>query len=77
MADMTELACRYGRYGYRRIAALLCQAGCEVNDERVERLWRREGLKVPVRQPKQARLWLNGRPLYSAAPRASGPYLVL
>ena len=40
---MTELACRYGRYGYRRIAALLREAGWEVNAKRVERLWRREG----------------------------------
>ena len=59
MAEMTELACRYGRCGYRRIAALLRRAGWEVNAKRVERLWRREGLKVPARQPKRARLWLN------------------
>ena len=57
--EVTELACRYGRYGYRRIAALLREAGWEVNAKRVERLWRREGLKVPARQPKRARLWLN------------------
>ncbi len=59
VAEMTELACRYGRYGYRRIAALLRQAGWKLNAKRVERLWRREGLKVPVRQPKRARLWLH------------------
>ena len=33
--------------------------GWQVNDKRVERLWRREGLKVPVKQPKKGRLWLN------------------
>ena len=56
---MIELARQYGRYGYRRIAALLRGAGWYVNDKRVERLWRREGLKVPMRQPKKGRLWLN------------------
>ena len=49
---MIELARRYGRYGYRRIAALLRDTGWQVNDKRVERLWRREGLKVPGKQPK-------------------------
>jgi putative transposase len=57
-ADIVELARRYGRYGYRRIAALLRQAGWRVNRKRVERIWRREGLKVPARQPKRDRLWL-------------------
>ena len=53
-----ELARQYGRYGYRKIAELLRRAGWLVNDKRVERIWRREGLKVPARQPKRARLWL-------------------
>ena len=57
--DMIALARQYGRYGYRRIAALLRDAGWQVNDKRVERLWRLEGLKVPVKQPKKGRLWLN------------------
>lgn len=57
--DMIELAREYGRYGYRRIAALLRDAGWQINDKRVERLWRREGLKVPQKQPKRGRLWLN------------------
>lgn len=56
---MTGLARRYWRYGYRRVAALLRKAGWKVNAKHVERLWRREGLKVPVRQPKRSRLWLN------------------
>ncbi|MBL4720415.1 MAG: IS3 family transposase [Alphaproteobacteria bacterium] len=59
LADMIELARQYGRYGYRRIGALLRDAGWLVNDKRVERLWRREGLKVPMKQPKKGRLWLN------------------
>jgi putative transposase len=59
IADLVELARRYGRYGYRKIAALLrSTAGWVVNDKRVERIWRREGLKVPARQPKRGRLWL-------------------
>ncbi len=59
VADMIELARQYGRYGYRRVAALLRDAGWQVNDKRVERLWRREGLRVPTKQPKKGRLWLN------------------
>ncbi|MGA8694976.1 MAG: IS3 family transposase [Xanthobacteraceae bacterium] len=59
MADVIELARHYGRYGYRKIAALLCQAGWSVSDGRVERIWKREGLKVPHKQPKRGRLWLT------------------
>jgi transposase InsO family protein len=58
-ADIVAFATRYGRYGYRRITALLRDAGWAVNRKRVERLWRREGLKVPRRQPERGRLWLN------------------
>jgi len=54
-----ELALQYGRYGYRRITALLRADGWYVNHKRVERIWRQEGLKVPARQPKRRRLWLN------------------
>jgi putative transposase len=57
--DIVELARQYGRYGYRKIAELLRRAGWLVNDKRVERIWRREGLKVPARQPKRGRLWLS------------------
>jgi HTH-like domain len=59
-ADFVELARRYGRYGYRKIAELLrSTAGWVVNDKRVERIWRREGLKVPAKQQKRGRLWLS------------------
>src|SRR5829696_6738358 len=58
-ADIIELARRYGRHGYRKLAELLrSTAGRVVNDKRVERIWRREGLKVPAKQPKRGRLWL-------------------
>lgn len=57
-ADIVALARVYGRYGYRRITALLRRSGWRVNAKRVERIWRREGLKVPQRQPKRGRLWL-------------------
>ncbi|MDQ7761970.1 IS3 family transposase, partial [Xanthomonas sontii] len=57
VAELIELARSYGRYGYRKIGALLKAAGWLVNDKRVERLWRREGLKVPAKQPKRGRLW--------------------
>jgi len=56
---MVQLATRYGRYGYRKITALLKHEGWEVNRKRIERLWRQEGLKVPQHQPKRGRLWLN------------------
>ena len=56
---MVELGTQYGWYGYRRITAMLRQEGWGVNHKRVERLWRQEGLKVPQRQPKRRRLWLN------------------
>jgi putative transposase len=58
-ADVIALALQYGRYGYRRITALLREAGWRVNKKRVERIWRQEGLKVPQKQPKKGRLWLN------------------
>ena len=58
-ADVIELARQYGRYGYRKVAALLRQAGWSVSDGRVERIWKREGLKVPAKQPKRGRLWLT------------------
>jgi len=59
VARTIELATQYGRYGYRRITALLKQEGWKVNHKRVERIWRKEGLKVPKKQPKRGRLWLN------------------
>jgi putative transposase len=59
VADITALATRYGRYGYRRITALLNERGWQINHKRVERIWRQEGLKVPKKQPKRGRLWLN------------------
>ncbi len=58
VARIVELARQYGRYGYRRITALLRQDGWRVNAKRVERIWRQEGLKVPKKQPKRGRLWL-------------------
>ena len=58
-ARIIALASEYGRYGYRRITAMLHQEGWCINHKRVERIWRREGLKVPIKQPKRGRLWLN------------------
>lgn len=56
---IVDIASRYGRYGYRRITALLREDGWLVNHKRVERIWRQEGLRVPQKQPKRSRLWLN------------------
>ncbi|NIT14550.1 MAG: IS3 family transposase, partial [Candidatus Dadabacteria bacterium] len=57
--DIVRLASKYGRYGYRRITALLRAEGWTVNHKRVERIWREEGLKIPRKQPKRGRLYLN------------------
>jgi putative transposase len=58
-AEIIRLASKDGRYGYRRITALLKREGFRVNHKRVERIWREESLKVPKKQPKRGRLWLN------------------
>ena len=59
VADIIELVRQFGRFGYRRITKMLKTAGWAVNHKRVERIWRREGLKVPTKQRKRGRLWLN------------------
>ena len=56
---IVALASEYGRYGYRRITALLQNAGWQVGRDRIQRIWRREGLKVPQKQRPRGRLWLN------------------
>jgi transposase InsO family protein len=58
-AAISRQASAFGRYGYRRITALLRAEGWRINAKRVQRIWRREGLKVPSKQPKRGRLWLN------------------
>src|SRR5215216_6559292 len=57
--SIVALASEYGRYGYRRITALLQIAGWRVGRDRVQRIWRREGLKVPKKHRPRGRLWLN------------------
>ena len=59
MRSIVRLAGQYGRYGYRRVHALLKSEGWQVSHGRMMRLWRREGLKVPAKQPRRGRLWLN------------------
>ena len=71
-ADIVKLAVRFGRYGYRRITALLQDRGWQVNHKRVERIWRREGLKVPKKQPKRGRLWLNDGSITRLKPERKG-----
>ena len=57
--SILTLAAKYGRYGYRRITVLLRDAGWMVGKDRVQRIWRREGLKVPQKQRARRRLWLG------------------
>jgi len=64
-----ELACIYGRYGTPRITAMLRQDNWHVNHKRVERIWRQQGLKVPQKQPKRGRLWLNDGSCIRLRPR--------
>ncbi|MDH3207854.1 MAG: IS3 family transposase [Gemmatimonadota bacterium] len=67
--DVVRLAGRFGRYGYRQITNLLRIEGWQVNHKRAERIWRQEGLKVPRRQPKRGRLWLNDGSCIRLRPR--------
>lgn len=50
---------RYGRYGYRKVTGLINLDGFKVGKDRVLTIWQEEGLQVPQKQPKRARLWLN------------------
>jgi transposase InsO family protein len=73
VARIIALATRYGRYGYRRITALLRTEGWRVNHKRVARIWRQEGLKVPQKQPKRGRLWLNDGSCIRLRPERKNP----
>ena len=66
---MVKVAGRFGRYGYRMVTGMLRAEGWVVNHKRVERIWREEGLKVPERQPKRGRLWLNDGSCIRLRPR--------
>lgn len=57
--EVIRIASQYGRYGYRRVTALLNDEGWSVSHSRIERIWKQEGLKVPQKQPKRRRLWLT------------------
>ncbi len=71
-ARIIALATQYGRYGYRRITALLKEEEWQVNHKKIERIWRREGLKVPQKQPKRRRLWLNDGSCIRLRPQFKG-----
>ena len=58
VAQIRMLALRHPRYGHRRITALLGRSGWKVNRKRALRIWRQQGLKVPIRKVKKSRLWL-------------------
>ena len=77
IARIVALATRFGRYGYRRITALLRQEGWRVNHKRVERRWRQEGLRVPGEAPQTGPPLARGRLAGAAAGRAAVPRLVL
>jgi putative transposase len=53
---LREISRERPRWGYRRAHARLCQEGWSVNRKRVQRLWREEGLRVPIRRRKRQRL---------------------
>jgi transposase InsO family protein len=72
VSEIRMLALRHPRYGYKRVTALLRRSGWKVNRKRVHRIWRREGLKVPVRKRKKSRLWLEGGRSVRLKPRRRG-----
>jgi putative transposase len=74
---IVTLASQYDLYGYRRITALLQRAGWQVGKDRVERIWRREGLKVPQKQKARGAVVAQRRVLGAAASRARQPCLEL
>ena len=57
--DIIYKACNYGRVGYRMVTDMMNNQGTIINHKRVERIWREEGLKLPKKQIKRRRLWLN------------------
>ncbi len=71
---MIELTRQFGRYDYRGVAALLRDAGWQVNDKRVERLWKREGLKVPMKQAKRGRHWLDDISCFGSSPNVGATF---
>lgn len=56
---IVQLATQYGRFGYKTITSMLQLEGFDVGRDAVHRVWREEGLQVPQKQPKRARLWLT------------------
>ena len=57
--EIIDKACNYGRVGYRMVTNMMRNSGTKINHKRVERIWREEGLKLPKKQIKKRRLWLN------------------
>ena len=75
-AAIVRLASAYGRYGYRRITALLRGEDWYVNHKRVERIWRRrtEGVcKTTKEGPAMAQRWV----LHPSASELAAPCLGL
>jgi putative transposase len=56
LKDIYQLVRQFPRYGYRMICAKLRQHGWTINPKRVYRLWKQEGLKVPLKKRKKRRL---------------------
>ena len=71
-ALIVQLACDHGGYGVPRILDLLRRRGWQVNRKRLERIWREEGLKVPKKQIKRRRLWLNDGSCLRLRPQYKG-----
>jgi putative transposase len=55
-AELRQFSVDRPRWGYRRAHHHLREQGWAVNRKRVQRLWREEGLRVPVRRRKRRRL---------------------
>ena len=61
-AELRQLSRVHPRWGYRRAHAVLRGQGWVVNRKAVQRLWREEGLRVPVRRRKRQRLGVSTTP---------------
>ena len=52
-AEIRTLSLKHPRYGYKRITACLKRSGWKLNRKRVLRIWRAQGLKVPIRKRQE------------------------
>jgi len=60
ISKIHQLAAHHARYGYRRITVLLRREGWKVNRKGVHRIWKEEGLSLPLKRPRRHRAGQKG-----------------